>query len=1017
MRLRLVLLVLLASVPLLGITLYTAQEIRRAEIFSSHSEMQDLARIAEDRLDTMMTTSETLLYALSQVPAVARGDTEACARQYEEIRRSSPRYTSLVVADERGVARCDNAGARSTLQIGDRDYFVRARATGRFAVGAPVVSRLSGRTVIPLAYPLHDAQGNFRGVIASGIDLQLFGDVFVERLFKRDLIFNIWDPQGGLLYPAAQGSPGAHTASGIGRAVLAREAHMETVEVSGLDGVASFYVIMGLERQVGARAALSLGIPLAYLRERSDRAFLRIFVYFSIVFAVCIAAALALAEFTVRRRVAALSAAAERLAAGDLGSRTGLAHSRDELGAVGRAFDTMAATLQQREAELRRAHDMARLAHVVTGAGGVFESWSANLPKLAGVEPAAMPRSTREWLALLHPADRAAFRAKALDAEAAAARVDVEYRLRHPDGGWIHIRQAMEPISGQDAEGRGVLRWINTLQDVSEERAAAEEIRRLNTDLERRVNERTAQLERANAMKSEFLANMSHELRTPLNAIIGFSEVLKDGLAGELNERQRQFIGDIYASGRHLLELINDILDLSKVEAGMLSIAREPVDLRRLLEGALSIVKEKAQKRSLRIDTTIEPGLDTFSADPRRVKQILYNFLSNAVKFTPEGGAVTLAARRVPREAVALPAGMPGRLPALAPGETREFVELSVRDTGVGIPAADLEKLFQPFVQVDSALSRRAQGTGLGLAMVLNLARLHGGTAGVASEPEKGSLFCVWLPLEAAAQPAERAALAVERDVIPGDLLALVIEDDDSAARLIEQQLKKEGLRTIRAATGEEGLVRAAKERPGLVTLDIFLPGMSGWQVIGRMKADPRLAEIPVVIISIDRDLARGVSLGATRVLQKPFTRPELAEALQGIVPTGPGEAPKVLIVDDNPQAIDLLARYLAEIGATCLRAYGGREAIEAAGRARPDLILLDLMMPEVSGFDVVQALKARPETAAIPIVVVTAKDLTAEDRAGLEGHVARVMRKTEFDGGHFIGEVRRALGGARAGG
>jgi diguanylate cyclase (GGDEF)-like protein/PAS domain S-box-containing protein len=476
LRLRLVLLVLLASVPLLGITLYTAREIRSAEVSSSQTGMQELARIAEGRLGNMIAASESLLYALAQVPAVARGDADACARLYEEIRSSSPRYTSLVVADERGLARCDNAGASSTLYIGDRDYFVRARATGRFAVGAPVISRLSGRTVIPLAYPLHDTQGNFKGAIASGIDLRLFGDVFVEALVNRDLIFNIWDAEGGLLYPSAQGTPGANPDSGIRRAVLARQAHMETVEAPGLDGAASFYVITGLEGQVGARAALSLGIPMAQLRERSERAFLRIFVYFSVVFAVCIAAALALAEFTVRRRVVALAAAAERLSAGDLGARSGLARSNDELGAVGRAFDAMAATLQQREAEVRRAREMARLAHVITRPGGAFESWSETLPQLIGIEAAQMPQSTREWLEILHPDDRDKFRQKSVEAATTGSRLDLEYRLRRADGAWIDLRQVIEPIQGErDTQGRQW--WFSTLQDITEQRQAEKDLR------------------------------------------------------------------------------------------------------------------------------------------------------------------------------------------------------------------------------------------------------------------------------------------------------------------------------------------------------------------------------------------------------------------------------------------------------------------------------------------------------------------------------------------------------------
>ena len=244
-----------------------------------------------------------------------------------------------------------------------------------------------------------------------------------------------------------------------------------------------------------------------------------------------------------------------------------------------------------------------------------------------------------------------------------------------------------------------------------------------------------------------------------------------------------------------------------------------------------------------------------------------------------------------------------------------------------------------------------------------------------------------------------------------GEPLALIVEDDDGAAQWIKQQLQAEGFRTIRAATGEEGLVRAAKERPQLITLDIFLPSMDGWEFMRRVKASPDLADIPVVIISISDDLDHGISLGATRVLQKPFSSAELAAALAGIGIAGvAGKPVTLLIVDDNPQAVELLAGYLAGRNYNVLRAYGGREAIETAQRVLPDLILLDLMMPEVSGFDVVERLKAQPQTAGIPIVVVTAMDLTPEDRAALNGRVLRVVEKTRFDGGNFINEVHRAV-------
>lgn len=477
LRLRLVLLVLLSSVPLLGITLYTAREIGRAEAAAAQTEMQGLARIAESNLRRMLAASEGLLVALSEVPALARGDTDACSRMYEQTQRSSNQNTSLVVTDANGKARCDNHGPTSALYVGDRDYFKQARATRHFSVGAPVVSRLSGRTVVPIAYPLVDAQGNFRGVIASGIDLTSFAQVFAESLANRDLILNVWDPEGTLLYPPAQGTSGVETDSGIRRAVLGRQAQSVSVEAPGPNGVANFYVITGLEREVGVQAALSVGIPMSVLLERSNRAISQILVYFGIVFVVCIAVALALAEFTVRRRVVALSVAAQRMADGDLGARSGIPHSRDELGRLAKGFDAMGENLQVRTLELRRAHQIAKLAHVVTGAGGVFVNSSDTLPGMVGVEPGAMPRNTREWMALVHPADQHAFRAKAIEAGITGARVDVEYRIRRQDGQWIHIRQVIEPIEAPKEADEAGAHWFCTLQDVSVQKQTEQRIR------------------------------------------------------------------------------------------------------------------------------------------------------------------------------------------------------------------------------------------------------------------------------------------------------------------------------------------------------------------------------------------------------------------------------------------------------------------------------------------------------------------------------------------------------------
>ncbi|TFD76280.1 PAS domain-containing sensor histidine kinase [Cryobacterium fucosi] len=424
---------------------------------------------------------------------------------------------------------------------------------------------------------------------------------------------------------------------------------------------------------------------------------------------------------------------------------------------------------------------------------------------------------------------------------------------------------------------------------------------------ERALQETNIELEHASRMTSEFLATMSHELRTPLNAIIGFSEALKDGLVGDMTDTQSEYIGDILTSGQHLLSLINDILDLSKVEAGMMALELETVDVGSLLAGSLTIVREKAAAHGIQLESETDDHLGVLQLDLRKTKQIVYNLLSNAVKFSAAGGRVTLHARRVPRATVGtLPGAWPVHGFPLVDSESLEFLEICVGDSGLGISTEGMLKLFKAFSQIDSSLARKFEGTGLGLAMVKRLAELHGGTVAVASAEREGSLFAVWLPLRTP-------------DQAPGTPQAA------GTATLPEE---------LRRATARDG-------QPA------------------------------------------------------------------------PEHTNTVLVVDDDPKAVEVIAALLPTSAYTVVRAYGGREAISLAQRLRPDLVLLDLIMADVSGFDVVKALQSNPDTAQIPILVVTAKQITALDRAALNGNPGRVVRTVEKSGFthiDFVAEVRRAL-------
>jgi CheY-like chemotaxis protein/anti-sigma regulatory factor (Ser/Thr protein kinase) len=468
-----------------------------------------------------------------------------------------------------------------------------------------------------------------------------------------------------------------------------------------------------------------------------------------------------------------------------------------------------------------------------------------------------------------------------------------------------------------------------------------------------------------------------------------------------------------------LLSLINDILDLSKVEAGMMALELEAVDLHSVLANSLSIVKEKAAAHRIRLELEAGEDLGAPQLDMRKTKQIVYNLLSNAVKFSANGGCVTLRARRVVRSVVGtLPGNWPVRSFALVDNEYAEFLEICVSDSGIGISEPNMAKLFQAFSQIDSSLARRFEGTGLGLAMVKQLAELHGGTVAVASAEGEGARFAAWLPLRTPTQaPAVlpyNIAAKVSDDDAPAERIALVVEDNDRAAELVSLLLEGEGFIVLQAANVEAGLALASHYSLSLITLDIQLPDVDGWEFLRRVRQDSATADVPVMIVAGVIDMERATSRGAAAVLQKPISRAQLKAALGKLgLHSAQERTNTILVVDDDPKAVEVIAAFLPAPAYAVVRAYGGNEAITLAQRLRPDLILLDLLMPDVDGFDVIQTLQGNADTARIPILVITAKEISASERAALGdnlGKIIHVVEKSSFNRSDFIAEVRRAL-------
>jgi len=476
------------------------------------------------------------------------------------------------------------------------------------------------------------------------------------------------------------------------------------------------------------------------------------------------------------------------------------------------------------------------------------------------------------------------------------------------------------------------------------------------------------QAEGANRAKSEFLANMSHELRTPLNAILGLSEGLLEQVRGPLNERQQASLRTVQASGRHLLELINEILDLARIEAGRLEVVPEWTAARETCEAALALVREQAAGKSIALDLRLGDPEAHLEADPRRLKQILVNLLSNAVKFTPEGGRVELAVAAAGDEALAF----------------------TVTDTGIGIAAEDQARLFVPFVQLDAGLSRRHEGTGLGLALVRRLADLHGGSVTLESEPGKGSRFTVTLPV--GRRPAKPAAENGRAIIRPPRPTALVVEDSPETYAQLAGYLAELGY-AVTAHDRGAGAVEAARERqPGLVVLDLLLPDLSGWEVLSGLKAEAATREIPVLVVSVVDEPGRARAAGAAGHLLKPVSRAALSGVLAAVERgPAPGSRGLILLAEDNEWNIQTVAGYLEDRGFEVAVARDGVEALELAAARPPDLVLMDIQMPRLDGIEATQRLRAGAAFAKTPIVALA---MPGDEERCLEAGANAYLRK-----------------------
>jgi len=526
--------------------------------------------------------------------------------------------------------------------------------------------------------------------------------------------------------------------------------------------------------------------------------------------------------------------------------------------------------------------------------------------------------------------------------------------------------------------------------DLLETFAGQSALALINAKLYRQLERQSAALEVASQHKSEFLASMSHELRTPLNAIIGFSEVLLERMFGGLNERQDDYLRDIWSSGKHLLELLNDILDLSKIEAGQMVLNRSEFAVRESLEYCLSMVRERALQQRILLSLDVDPEVGLLDADRLRFRQVVLNLLSNAVKFTPDGGRVDVRSFIRGQDLVVL-----------------------VADTGVGVPAEDRERIFDSFQQ-GTMHSEQTEGTGLGLTLSKRILELHGGRIWVESEAGKGSTFGIALPT-GSSEPASTSVgqvgleSGITTEPIPGPgPTVVVVEDDRRSFDLLRVYLEGAGARVVSARDGKEGLDTVRRLNPAGVVLDILLPGVDGWEVLAQLKADPKTAAIPVIVVSMLDERGRGFALGAAEYLVKPVGKEQLLAALYRAAAM-PERKHTVVAIDDDPLAIELVRASLEPEGWTVLGAATGQDGLALIRERQPSAVLLDLLMPGMDGFEVVEALRADPDTKSVPVVILTSKSMTQQDKERLQGRITYVARKTEFDLSGLAGLLRWA--------
>jgi PAS domain S-box-containing protein len=883
-----------------------------------------------------------------------------------------------------------------------KEWYSGAQRTGQLHISEPYFDAGGSEAeIVSVTLPFSDAAGKFGGVAGADLSLDLIRAIVSSLQFRTDAQGNAASSNALRDYSFLISASG-HIMAHPNDALSMRQdfAGADVSKVPGGGDIAardSGFVRLfesGIPRRVfWAKAPLSgwkvaMSIPETEITGSASQLAVRTVAVagLAVILSVLVVwfVARRLTEPVRRLTLAAQHVSEQRYETADELDRVG--KRGDELGQLARTFRKMVGEIAAREATLRGAEEKLRQSELhyrslientsdiiaLLDRQGRFKYASPSIARILGVKSEAEAGALGDFLN--EKGKRALDEAIQRSASAWGASEQVEVDAQHSSGAIRTLEVSLHNMLDSPAVN-GI---VANIRDITERRRA-----------EGLSREKEA-AEVANKAKSNFLANMSHELRTPLNAIIGYSEMLQEMSADDGHE---QYLGDlkkIHSAGKHLLELINDVLDISKIEAGKMDLYIESFSLDRTLEDVQAVIDPLAIKNSNQLVIEKPPELGLIRADVTKVRQCLLNLLSNACKFTSDGTVRLHASRE------------------------NGWITFEVSDTGIGMTKEQMSKLFHAFQQADSSTTRKFGGTGLGLAISRRFCQLMNGDITVNSELGRGTTFTMRIPAEVVPQPAEghvtpeMTADRVSESLPPSAAVVLVIDDDPMVADLLRRTLVKDGYRVEYAENGEKGLQLARQLRPDAITLDVMMPGLDGWQVMTHLKSDPELADIPVILLSIVNDRKTGFALGATEYLTKPLERERLTAVLRRIS-NGRGSR-LALVVDDVADNRALLRTALEGDGWTVEEAGNGLEALDRLEQRRPDAILLDLMMPEMDGIQLVERLRTSERNRSIPVLVVTAKDITPMDRQRLSGGVHAIMQKGAVDLSELVSQTRSLL-------